>query len=249
MGKGMGDPAAIKDLKDVTAKLGCLIFYLLYLAFGILLMITGMLYTTEIQDSHSNVTVGLAVSGGILFVIGAVALIAIKQVQWLLLSWVQIANFGLFVFILIGAVGVSMHLPLVGSSSSSPGTAEKAASFFEPRSPVLLMVKRLERVLTDDAEAGAVFTPFTGCTECAATNGGVTGDRRPLLGVLAPDGLLSVWSFWAELGLLLAAGLLPVGLYGLFLALAPLRAPPPGFRPWAPAAMHCWRIIPCSATW
>ena len=148
-------------------------------------------------------------------------------------------------FILIGAVGASMHLPLVGSSSSSRGTAEKVASFCEVCRSNLRDVLSLLRGLLDGAESGTVFTPFT---VCATTNGGVAGDRRPLLGVLAPDGLLSVGSFWAELGLLLP-GLLPAGLYGLFLAVVPLRALPPAWGRAAPALMHCWRIMVCRATW
>ena len=140
-------------------------------------------------------------------------------------------------FILIGAVGVSMHLPFVGSSSTSSGSTVEMASFFAARSVNLFMVKRLERVLTD-VGAG---TSFTGV---ATVNGGFDGELRPS-GDLSPGALLSVFLV-AEVGFLAPVAF---GLYGFLLATLELPPPATPLFP-CPAFMHCWRIMPaCSVTW
>jgi len=102
------------------------------------------------------------------------------------------------------------------------------------------MVKRLERLLTD--------VPVTAFAGVATGNGGgvdgeLTGELRPS-GVPPPDALFSDFML-PEPGFLAPCAF---GLYGFLLVTPPPpEALPPAF---APAFMHCWRIIPaCSMTW
>ena len=101
MGKGEGKGGLLES--ESLAKMICLVCYVAYMVLGLIMMIVGVLFYTEMGTEHAYISLGLGVCGFFMMILGGTALFAIWKLLWIVLASAQAGNFFILFIMLIGS--------------------------------------------------------------------------------------------------------------------------------------------------